>query len=138
MKRASPLLLPALAALAGCAADRSEPVSLARSPLYQAVGGPPGWTLAVARGKIVLRLSPEHSAGGDAAATVWKFPSPRASFAGGVKTWEAGTGTQVISIEARRAPCRSGGTRFQDEVRVRLSGRELSGCGGRILPEGTR
>jgi hypothetical protein len=135
MKLFPPLLLLALAA---CATGYGEPVSLVKRPLYQAVGGPPGWTLAVAREKIVLRLSPEPSAGSDAAATVWEFASPRASLAGGVKRWEAGAGTRVIVIEARRAPCGNGRVRFQDEVRVRLSGRELAGCGGRIRPGGRR
>jgi hypothetical protein len=132
MTRVPLILLPLM--LAACAGDRSEPVNLVKRPLYQAVGGPPGWTLSVGRNRIVLRLSPDPSDGPGAPAIVREYPSPRGGYADGVKRWEAGSGTQVIAIEARRAPCRSGSVRFQDEVRVRLSGRELAGCGGRILP----
>lgn len=123
------LLLP----LAACATGRAEPVSLVKRPLYQAVGGPPGWTLAVARERIVLRLAPERD--GEAALVV-DFPSPRANYGGGVKSWSAGAATRRIEIEARRGPCARGAARFQDEVRVRWNGRALDGCGGRLLPGG--
>ncbi|HEX8572740.1 MAG TPA: hypothetical protein VF759_08310 [Allosphingosinicella sp.] len=135
MKRLS--LIPLLA-LAACAGGRSEPVSLVKRPLYQAVGGPPGWTLSVGRERIVLRLSPDPSEGPDAPAIVREYPSPRFGFGHGVKRWDAGSGTQAIAIEARRTPCRNGSVSFQDEVRVRFGRRELAGCGGRIRPGGRR
>ena len=128
------LPLVALLVLAACAADRSRPLSLVRHPLYQAVGGPPGWTLAVGREEIVLRLAPEAGAGPGGAAMTWRYPSPRAGLEGGVKRWEAGAGTRTIAVEARRSACANGAVRFEDEVRIRLGGRELTGCGGRIRP----
>ena len=132
-RRVQRALLLFLLPLAGCASGRSEPVSLVDKPLYQAAGGPPGWILAVSPSRIVLRLAAEQR---DKPALVIEYPAPRTAFADGVKTWSAGTGTQTVEIEARRRPCRHGATRFQDEVRVRLQNRVLSGCGGRIAPDG--
>jgi hypothetical protein len=127
---ALPLLLLALAA---CASGPTRPVSLVGKPLYQAVGGPPGWVLAVSPTRIVLRLAAEQPRG---PALVLEYEAPRSSYAGGVKLWDAGTVSRQIRVEARRGPCRRGATRFQDEVRVRYGDRELNGCGGRIAPEG--
>ena len=52
----------------------------------------------------------------------------------GFTLWQSGEGTQVIAIASRPGPCTgSGGRVYEDEVRVRLSGRELIGCGGRLV-----
>lgn len=130
--RPSPLLL-LLLSLSACAAGRGEPVRLVKHAVYQAVGGPPGWTLAVARDEIVLRLAAERPG---EPALIMRYPAPRAGFGDGVKTWEAGPAGRSISIEARRADCGSGAVRFRDEVRVRLGERVLQGCGGRLTPGG--
>ena len=116
------LLVPGL--LAGCA---SAPVQLMRNPVYQAIGAAPSWQVAVGRRSIVLRL-------GDSAsdARAHRYPGTRRG-AGGIKSWVAGGATAVISVDARPGPCAQGDLVFEDHVRVRLSGRELSGCGGRLL-----
>jgi hypothetical protein len=60
-----------------------------------------------------------------------RYPRTLPRTVDGVRTWESGDGTAVISIEAFPGPCEaSRGTRYRDRVRVRLSGRELNGCGG--------
>ena len=64
------------------------------------------------------------------------FPRTLPRTVDGVRTWQSGEGTAVITVEARRGRCAgSGGRQYQDHVRVRLSGRELTGCGGRPVAE---
>jgi hypothetical protein len=46
-----------------------------------------------------------------------------------VRRWQSGD----ILIEARPGPCTAGVLAFTDRVRVVHHGRELSGCGGRLL-----
>ena len=122
MTRLFPITLAALAA-AGCA---SQPVQLMRNPVYQALGHEPGWQLAVGRREIALRFNGPGS-------RAMRYRDVRHG-ARGIKSWDAGGGTMVISVDARRGPCEAGGGLvFEDHVRVRLSGRELSGCGGRVL-----
>lgn len=82
--------------------------------------------------RIVLRLGGES--GEEVNEAVWPRTLPRT--VDGVRTWESADGTRVISIEARPGPCLgTRGHRYRDHVRVRLSGRELTGCGGRLIPD---
>ncbi len=50
-----------------------------------------------------------------------------------MKRWESGSGTEVITVEARPGPCTTGGRDFEDKVIVALSGRSFEGCGGRQI-----
>lgn len=113
-------LLPLL--LAGCATTPQAyaPVSDVR---YTAIGADPFWLLSIGDDRIVLRTA---SAEEDA---VWPRPLPRT--VDGARIWESSDGTTAISIETRPGPCTgAGGQTYEDNVRVRLSGRELAGCGG--------
>ena len=119
-------VLPGLL-LAACAST-PRPYAPVENVRYSAVGETPFWMLAIGDDRIVLRVA---GADGDA---VWPRTLPRTQ--GGVTTWQSGDGTGVITVEARHAPCtNAAGRRFEDNVVVRLSGRELRGCGGRLLGE---
>jgi uncharacterized membrane protein len=123
------LLLP-VALLAGCAGGQRTytPVS---EISYAAVGHDPFWSLAIGDDAIVLGLPP---APGTRDIVSHRYPRVLPRTVDGVRRWDSGEGTGVISVEARSGPCTgSGGMRYSDHVRVRLSGRELEGCGGRLL-----
>lgn len=129
-------LLPLAAlALVGCAADdRSLPYAPVRHVQYSAIGSDPFWMVAIGDDAIVLTLGAE---GGRADGGLESYAYPRVlpRSDGDLRTWESGDGTGVITVQARPGPCDgAGGLRYEDHVRVRLSGRELSGCGGRHLP----
>jgi uncharacterized membrane protein len=123
-----PLL--AFALLAGCAAPRPyAPVADIR---YNAIGAEPFWLLAIGDGRIVLSRGGE---GGRMVEAVYPRVLPRQEK--GALVWESGEGVQVIGIEARHGRCEGArGIVYEDRVRVRLSGVELNGCGGRILAGG--
>jgi len=125
MKRVAALLL--IPAVAACATT-TQPYAPVRDLRYSAVGEQPFWLLAIGDDRIVLRLGEAGEEG------VWPRTLPRTM--DNVRRWESGEGTNVISIEARPGPCTgSGGRQFEDNVTVRLSGRELTGCGGRLIGE---
>ena len=118
------LILLLLLMASACETTHDRIYSPVRNPVYQAFGGEPFWALAIGDDRIVLSL--------DGTDAVWPRTLPRT--VNGVRTWESGDGTAVIGIEARPGPCVTEGQEiFEDEVRVRLSGRELSGCGGRLI-----
>jgi uncharacterized membrane protein len=129
-----PLLLAA-AALAGCAGSE-RPYSPVAHVRYSALGHDPFWSLAIGDDRIVLTRS------GPGKRESWRshsYPRVLPRTVDGARLWESGEGTAVISVEARPGPCTgSRGTRYEDHVRVRLSGSELTGCGGRILARGGR
>ena len=126
MRALVPLLL-----LAGCAPSQA-PYSPARDVRYSALGHEPFWLVTVGRDKIVLTFGPAREGGSKLRGHTYR--GVETSFVEGVKRWESAGGTAVITVEARPGPCiGAGGARFEDEVRVRLSGRELNGCGGRRL-----
>lgn len=124
-------LLPALPLflLAACATS-PLPYAPVDNVRYQALGAEPFWLLAIGDDRIVLRTS-EH---GEAA---WPRTMPRME--GETRIWQSGEGAQVITVEARPGPCEAeGGAAYADHVRVRLSGRELHGCGGRPVRRASR
>ena len=124
-------LLPSVLLLAaGCTTTPAiyQPVA---DPTYMAIGRDPFWMVAIGDRRIVLRTGGD---GSDEVADVsWPRVLPRT--VDGIRTWQSGEGMRVITIEARPGPCDAGRQRFADHVRVRLSGRELNGCGGRPLNE---
>ena len=99
---------------------------------YAAIGQDPFWMVTIGDDRIVLSLAGET--GEAPTEAVWPRTLPRTI--DGVRTWESGEGTQVITVESRPGPCVGvRGHRYRDHVRVRLSGRELSGCGGRLISD---
>lgn len=130
----TPLLLAPLALLAACQ-TYGEPYAPVESVRYSAIGHDPFWLLTIGDDRIVFRLG--HDRGEEAEEyDDAVFPRTLPRTVDGVRTWDSGDGTAVITVEARRGPCTgSGGRQYQDRVRVRLSGRELTGCGGRPIVE---
>ena len=125
------LLLPLLAA---CASSE-PPYSPTRDVRYSALGHDPFWMVTIGRDKIVLTFGPAQAGSRKLAGRTYRGVTARLE--DGVERWESSQGTAVISVEARPGPCTgSRGARFEDEVRVRLSGRELYGCGGRRIEGG--
>lgn len=117
--------------IAGCAGSQS-PYSPARDVRYSALGQDPFWMVTIGDDKIVLTLGPAEGGKGKLTSHDYRRVLPRT--VDGVKSWESADGTAVIMVEARRDDCLgSRGAVFEDIVRVRLSGRELHGCGGRML-----
>jgi uncharacterized membrane protein len=126
MKPALPLLLLA----AACTAPE-QPYSPVSEVRYNAIGREPMWMVAIGDDAIVLTL------GGEGGMKSHRYPRVLPRTVDGARIWESGSGTEVISVEARPERCRgSRGYRYADTVRVRLSGRELTGCGGRIVAKG--
>lgn len=124
-----PLLfvLPLLLLGSACETARDRVYSPVRNPVYQAHGSEPFWSLAIGDDRIVLTTGFD-----DMSEAVWPRTLPRT--VDGVRTWQSGDGTAVIGIEARPGPCVTEGEEiYEDEVRVRLSGRELTGCGGHLI-----
>ncbi|PSJ39566.1 hypothetical protein C7I55_13245 [Sphingomonas deserti] len=131
------LLLPAamLASLAGCAQD-PPPFAPVTNVAYAALGDQPFWMVTIGDDRIVLALgAPGGTAGKGGKLTSHAYPRVLPRTDSGATIWQSGEGTEVISIESRKAarPCEAGGRHFEDSVRVTLSGRMLEGCGGRLL-----
>jgi uncharacterized membrane protein len=127
------LVLPALL-LAACetSPEVHNPVS---SVSYSAIGHDPFWMVTIGDDRIVLTMGDEGGRA-DGALDSYEFPRVLPVTNGVVRTWESADGTSVISVQSRPGPCTGSGDRvYEDHVRVRLSGRELSGCGGRLLNE---
>jgi uncharacterized membrane protein len=121
-------LLPVV--LAGGCETTTRPYSPVENVRYTALGHDPFWMVTIGDDRIVLRQA--QSPGQPYADAVFPRTLPRT--VDGVRTWQSGGGTAVISIEATRVPCQGSGARiYEDQVRVRLSGRELTGCGGRLV-----
>ena len=124
---ALPLLL-----LVACETHRSAPYAPVENVRYSAIGEAPFWMVTIGDDRIVLRIGNET---GERQEAVWPRTLPRT--VDGARLWQSGEGTQVIGIEAREGPCEgSRGQVYEDRVRVRLSGRELTGCGGRLVSGG--
>jgi uncharacterized membrane protein len=128
-------LLPLLV-LAGCTA--TQPYAPIRDVHYSALGQNPFWMLAIGDDRVVLTFGPAPG-GRPGELRSHSYPRVLPRTEDGVRRWQSGEGTAVIDVEARPGPCTgSRGARYEDEVRIRLSGRELSGCGGRRLSRGDR
>ena len=129
-------MLPFLAlALAGCAATKAdEPFNPVGTFDYGAISHDPFWMVAIGGDSIVLTQGPEGGrADGELTSVAYPRALPREQ--DGVRRWESGEGTQVIAVEARPAPCTTGGRSYPDRVKVYLSGRMLEGCGGEEIQE---
>ena len=134
MKRLLFLCLP-LALTAACATQPEvySPVGTVR---YSALGADPFWMVSIGDDRIVLTLGDEGGRA-DGALESFSFPRVLPVVNGAFRTWESAEGAAVISVQARPGPCTgSGGRIYEDHVRVRLSGRELTGCGGPIASGG--
>ena len=127
--RTSLMLLPLLPLAAACE-TAPRPYAPVENVYYSALGQDPFWMLAIGDDDIVLTFGSDPGArSGELDSHRWPRTLPRT--VDGVRRWESGDGTAVISVEARQRPCEgSRGATFRDQVRVRLSGRELHGCGG--------
>jgi len=124
MRALAPLLL---LAAAGCSAER--PYAPVRDVRYAAIGADPFWMLTIGDDRIVLARG---GPGRQIAEAVYPRVLPRVE--GETTIWQSGEGVQVIGIEAWPQRCEGArGIVYEDRVRVRLSGAELVGCGGRIL-----
>jgi len=116
--------------LTACATSRERPFNPVKDFHYGAISHDPFWLVSIGDDRIVLTIGP---AGGRADGELSSFDYPRVlpRMADGVKRWESGAGTQVITVEARPGPCSTGGRTYADKTRIFLSGRTMSGCGGR-------
>ena len=133
VNRALLLLSPLLLAACETAPDVYDPV---RNVRYSALGHDPFWMVTIGDDRIVLTLGDEGGRA-DGALDDYSWPRTLPRTEGNVRTWQSGDGTAVITVQARPGPCEgSGGRVYEDHVRVRLSGRELTGCGGPLLREG--
>ena len=123
------LLLWPLLLAGGCQAA-SRPYAPVDNVRYSAIGQEPFWMVTIGDDAIVLASSPDPGAESRRVRS-YRYPRTLPRTVDGVRRWESANGTAVISVEAMPGPCDgSGGVRYRDRVRVRLSGRELHGCGG--------
>ena len=125
-----PLLLIFALLAAGACTQTPRPYAPVENVHYAALGADPFWMVQIGDDRIVLTLSPAPGAAAEEVNShVWPRTLPRT--VDGVRRWDSGEGTAVITIEAREGPCEgSRGLVFRDQVRVSLSGRRLHGCGG--------
>ena len=125
-------LLPLM--LAGCAQD-ARPYAPVEDVRYTAIGQDPFWMITIGDDSIVLGSGADPGRPGALASH--RYPRTLPITQEGVRRWESSNGTAVISVEAFEGPCQgAGGRTYPDRVRVRLSGRELHGCGGPPIAEG--
>jgi len=129
------LLLVSLPILAACASTR-QPYAPVENVRYSALGENPFWMVTIGDDRIVLTFGPDPGARAEPLnGHVYPRTLPRT--VDGVTSWTSSDGTAAIGVEAMPGPCEgSRGARYRDRVRVRLNGRELTGCGGpRLEPE---
>ena len=120
------LALPLL--LAGCAVPEPEYRRVTRLH-YEAAGTDPAWRLVIGDDTAALTL--HEPAQGPSSAS---YAGVRARTEGLTTRWTAGSGADALTVEARRESCvATDGTRYEDQVTVSLSGRQLQGCGGNRL-----
>ena len=126
------LLHASLLALASCAtAEQREelPAAPADSPIHSAHGDNPLWHVVIWPDRIGL-LVDTGGRGREADFLRTRYEGVRETRTGGVRRWQAGRGTAVISVEVWDGPCEISRWDYRQVARVRLSGRELNGCGG--------
>jgi uncharacterized membrane protein len=134
-RRLLSLLLTTAALGSGCAANPEiySPVGTVR---YSALGADPFWMVTIGDDRIVLTIGDEGGRA-DGALDSFAFPRVLPVVNGDFTTWESADGSAVISVQSRPGPCTGSGEQtYRDHVRVRLSGRELQGCGGQLIGEG--
>jgi uncharacterized membrane protein len=126
------LAIPAI--LAGCSTGDRAPYNPVNDFQYGAISHDPFWLVSIGDDQMVLTMG---DAGGRADGELKSFIYPRVlpRTVNGIRRWESGDGTQVISLEARPGPCTTGGRTYADRTRVFLSGRAMDGCGGREVSE---
>ena len=121
-------LLPFMV-VGGCQ-TASRPYAPVENVRYTAIGQEPFWMVTIGDDAIVLSSGPEPGTR-ERRLRSYRYPRTLPRTVDGVRRWESAEGTAVISVEAMPGPCDgSGGVRYRDRVRVRLSGREMFGCGG--------
>ena len=131
-----PCLFVLMVPLAACQTGRSTPYAPVEDIRYNAIGQDPFWMVAIGDDRIVLTLAPGPGAQ-EGEMLRHDYPRTLPRTVDGIRTWTSGDGTAVISVEAMPGPCiGAAGAGYEHRVRVRLSGRELHGCGGRRLPRG--
>ncbi|TFI57779.1 hypothetical protein E2493_13195 [Sphingomonas parva] len=134
MRSALALLVPLL--LAGCA-TREPPFAPVAQVDYTAVGHDPFWMVTIGDASIVLTLGAEEPGGRKSDLRTHSVPRVLPRTDGTVTRWESGEGTAVIAIEARHGPCTGArGLVYREHVTISLSGRQLTGCGGRLVGRG--
>jgi uncharacterized membrane protein len=129
MKRSAILCL---LALGGCAPGQQELANPVGNFYYGAISHDPFWLLSIGDRSIMLTLGPDGGRA-DGGLVSHSFPRSMPVIKGETRLWESSSGTQVITIETRPGPCRTGDREYADSVRVSLSGRQMQGCGGREL-----
>ena len=119
--------LPLLLLAAACAVPPTE-YGRTTALRYEAFGDPPLWRLSIGDDRLALTIH-DPALG----PTSTSFEGVAARTEGETTRWRAGgDGPGGISVEARRETCiAADGTRYEDQVTVRLSGRQLEGCGGK-------
>ena len=127
-------LLPLLL-LAACATS-PRPYAPVDNVRYSAIGAEPFWMVTIGDDRIVITFGPDPGArSGPLSGHIYPRTLPRT--VDGVTRWTSSDGTASIGVEAMPGPCEaSRGARYRDRVRVRLNGRELTGCGGPHLGPG--
>ena len=103
---------------------------------FTALGDDPFWIISISDDiRIDVTLGDEGGRA-DGALENFMFLGVRHVANGPFKTWESAEDAAVISVHSRPGPCNgSDNSVYENHVRLRLSGRELSGCGGRLLNE---
>src|SRR5688572_30710684 len=97
------MLLPLLPLAAACETS-PRPYAPVENVYYSAIGQEPFWMLAIGDDSIVLTLPPDPGERPSELNTHrWPRTLPRT--VDGVRRWESGDGTAVISVEARQRPC---------------------------------
>ena len=118
--------------LAACA-QQPRPYAPVDNVRYSAIGYEPFWMVTIGDDAIVLTFAPDPGSRGDRLNS-HRYPRTLPRTVEGVQRWESAEGTAVISVEAVEQECEgSGGRTYRDRVVVRLSGRELQGCGSPVL-----
>jgi len=113
-------------ALAALLLTAAAPAVAQPAAPYRAIGTEPFWSVTFERGRIVYE-DPEGRR------ISVRAPRARPSFNGRRYV------TRRLTLDIIRRECSDGMSdrRYADTVRVRVDGRSLEGCGGRILPPAT-
>jgi len=135
MKQLSTLVLAL--ALGGCASAGEQVYAPVKNMEYGAISHDPFWLVSVGDDRIVLTAGPAGGAA-DGELNSYAYPRVRPTYVNGVRRWVSGTGTSVLAMEARQGPCSTGGRRYADRVKISVSGRTMTGCGGREVAAGRR